>query len=104
VVSRERLESRRWLSGVVVTDQPDVAQGPTAVITASNDANPGTDFQAGETVQFQVTRTDGVADFPPANQPWQVTDGQSGFTPFQDATGIWVYPDTDGTADGNIGT
>src|SRR5579864_9174746 len=100
----EMLEARQMLSALVTTDPQDYAPGSTAYITAASDANPGTNFQVGETVQFRVTRTDGVPDFPPANQPWDVTDGVGGFTPYQDSTGMWWYPDTDGKVDGNIGT
>src|SRR5262249_18003962 len=61
-------------------------------------------FQVGETVQFQVVRTDGVPDHPPGNLPWRVTDGLGGFTPYQDQGGMWWDPDPDGLANGTFRT
>src|SRR5579864_9483812 len=100
----EMLESRQLLSALVTTDQPDYAPRSTAIISATSDGGPDRNFQVGETVQFRVTRTDGGTDSAPANQPWNVIDGVGGFTPYQDSTGLWWYPDTDGTVDGKIGT
>jgi hypothetical protein len=101
----EFLEERTLLSALVTTDQTDYAPGSTAIITATNDGNPGTNFQPGETVQFYIDRTDGIpVDAPPAIQTWDVTDGVGGFTPYQDASGMWWFPDTDNTVDGNVGT
>src|SRR5262245_53442606 len=79
----ETLEDRLVPSASLWTDKPDYAPGATALISGSG-------FQVGETVQLQVVRTDGVADSPPGNAAWQVTDGGSG--------------DLDGHADGNIQT
>lgn len=64
-----------------MTDQDDYAPGSTAIITAGSDGGAEDNFQVGETVRFQVTRTDGEEDFPPGNEPWSVTDGVGGFTP-----------------------
>ncbi|RLS77934.1 MAG: hypothetical protein DWI02_09305, partial [Planctomycetota bacterium] len=100
----EPLESRMLLSATVSTDQIDYAPGSTAVITATTDGLPDHNFQIGETLQFQVSRTDGIADHAPGNLPWIVTDGSSGFTPYQNSAGIGVFPDTDGRANGQIGT
>src|ERR1051325_908454 len=86
----EQMEGRQMLSAVVVTDQLDYAPGSTALITTSNDLSAGNNFQQGETVEFQVTRTDGIQDFPNGNLPWRVTDGGEG--------------DLDGKADGSIQT
>src|SRR4051794_17609301 len=69
----EQLEDRRLLATAVTdaatasvfTDKPDYAPGETALINA-------TGFQAGETVRLQVTRTDGIQDYPNGNQPWEV--------------------------------
>src|SRR5262245_47868753 len=100
----EPLEARYLLTATVLTDQLDYAPGSTAIFTATSDGGPDNNYLAGETVQFQVTRTDGIEDFPPSNQPWQVADGVSGFEPYQDLDGMWHYPDTDGQVDGNVGT
>jgi hypothetical protein len=100
----ELLEARTLLSAIVTTDQQDYAPGSTANITATSDGGPTNNFLPGETVQFHVTRTDGVQDFPPGNEPWSVTDGVGSFTPYQDANGMWWYPDLDGQADGKIHT
>ena len=86
-----------FVQATVATDQPDYAPGSTALITASN-------FAVGETVEFQVVRTDGVQAYPPGNQPWEVVHGVGSFTPYQNSSGIWVYPDLDGKVDGNIST
>ncbi|WZP00326.1 hypothetical protein EP7_001959 [Isosphaeraceae bacterium EP7] len=74
----------------VVTDLPDYAPGSTAQITAWNDEAEGSNFNIGETLKFQVTRTDGIEDFPSGNLPWFATDGGTG--------------DADGVANGSIGT
>src|SRR5688572_15081931 len=77
----EVLEPRQLLSAdvlpaaVVTTDQLDYAPGQTAIIAAFNSGTEGVEFLAGEEVQFQVTRTDGVGDNPLGNLPWIVTDG-----------------------------
>lgn len=92
------------LSAMVTTDQTDYAPGSTAVFTATSDGGLENNFQMGEAVQFQVVRTDGFPDYAPGNAPWIVTDGQGGFTPYENADGSWTYPDTDNLVDGNIGT
>ena len=79
----EILEFRTLLSAAIVTDLLDYMPGETAAITASG-------FAVGETVQFQVTRTDGIQDYPSGNLPWQVTDGSA--------------QDLDGIVNGNIST
>src|SRR5262245_8805015 len=94
----ERLEDRLAPAAVVHTDQDDYAPGSTAIITATSDGGADHNFQMGETVQFHVTRTDGVEDFPPGNEPWRVTDGVGDFTPYRDSDGMWWYPDADGAA------
>jgi len=58
----EQLETRQLLSAIVLTDHQDYAPGSTALITATTDGGPTHNFLPGETVQFQVTRTDGVPD------------------------------------------
>ena len=101
----ERLETRELLSAIVTTDQPDYAPRSTALITATSDGGRDHNFQVGETVQFHIDRTDGgTVQAPPAIQTWDVTDGDGGFTPYQDYKGMWWFPDTDGQADGSIGT
>lgn len=101
----QTLESRQLMTAIVLTNQDDYAPGSTALFTATNDAAAGTDFAPGETVRFQVTRTDGIPDYADGNLPWEVTDGVGGFDPYQDAaTGMWVRPDTDGAEDGSIAT
>src|SRR5262249_35248404 len=108
----ELLETRQLLSATVTTDQQDYAPGSTAVITASNDGGPDNNFllgpngEIGETVHFHIDRTDGgTVQAPPAVQDWYVTDGVSGFDAHQDPiTDQWIFPDTDGVADGSIGT
>src|SRR6476659_5762430 len=62
-------------AAIVTTDKADYSPGETAVITTSNTTDPGAKFAEGETVEFQVTRTDGVEDFPMGSVPWYVTDG-----------------------------
>jgi hypothetical protein len=99
------LETRQLLSAIVQTDHLDYAPGSTALITATNDNHTGKTFQPGETVQFQIDRTDGISiQSPPAIRTWEVTDGVGGFTPYQDSNGTWWFPDSDGSPDGNIGT
>ena len=102
----EPLETRQLLSVILHTDQPDYAPNSTAIITTTTDGSPDNNFQPGEVVQFHMDRTDGgTITAPPAIQDWNVTDGDGGFTPYEDpSTGMWWFPDTDGAADGNIGT
>ncbi|MGH7181836.1 MAG: LEPR-XLL domain-containing protein, partial [Nitrospiraceae bacterium] len=118
----ESLEPRLLLSAtpmiaaVVTTDHLDYAPGETAVITTSNQSGEGPHFAAGELVQFQVSRTDGMADAagatanvgPAGNAPWYVIDGVGGFTAHQefDAKGhaIEIAPDNDLTVNGSIST
>jgi hypothetical protein len=101
----EHLETRLVPSAIVTTDRQDYAPGTTAIFTAGNDANPGLNFQPGETIHFHIDRTDGVpVSSPPAIQDWNVTDGVGGFSPYQDAGGQWWYPDTDAAANGQVGT
>ena len=90
----ESLEPRLLLSAtpltaaVVTTDHLDYAPGETAVITTSNTNGDGLQFGAGELVRFQVSRTDGMADYegstagvgPVGNEAWYVVDGIGGFT------------------------
>src|SRR5262245_27205049 len=90
----EQLEGRLVPSAIVTTDPPDYAPGSTAIIAATNDANQSTNFQMGEKVHFHMDRTDGVpVQAPPAIQDWNVADGVGGFTPHQDANGVWWMPD-----------
>src|SRR5439155_13932952 len=98
----ENLEPRRMLAAVVSTDLPDYAPGSTAYFSSGRDHNAGTNFQVGETLQFQVLRTDGIPDSPPGNLPWNVTDGSDGFAPYQSGDGAWCYPDLDGKKDGRL--
>src|SRR5690242_6406558 len=95
-------------AAIVTTDKADYAPGETAVITTSNTSQEGLQFAQGETVEFQVTRTDGVPDYPMGNEPWLVTDGVGGFQAYQstDANGqaVEIAPDNDLTANGSIGT
>lgn len=127
----ESLEPRLLLSAtpmiaaVVTTDHLDYAPGETAVITTSNQAGDGLQFEAGELVRFQVGRTDGMADAagttagvgPTGNEAWYVTDGVGGFTAHQqfdangqaidrDANGVadWIAPDNDNTINSSIST
>jgi hypothetical protein len=94
----------------VVTDLPDYLPGQTAIIAAWNDYSSGQDFATGETVRFQVTRTDGVNDLPNGNLPWVVTDGVGGFDGYyvdsdNDGTNDYgIFPDTDQTQNAAIGT
>ena len=75
----EQLEGRQLLSALVHTDAVDYAPGAVAVFTALNDTNPGPNFQAGETINFHIARTDGVpVNSPPAVQDWSVIDGPDG--------------------------
>src|SRR4051794_38884220 len=98
VLGLEQLEARTLLSASVWLNKPDYIPGSTAVINGSG-------FQAGETVQLQVVRTDGQPDYPGGNLPWQVKDGDASFTtPYKDASGMWHYPDLDGQTDGKIQT
>ena len=57
------------IAAVVTTDKVDYAPGETAVITTSNTDAEGLRFGDGELVQFQVTRTDGIQDYPNGNLP-----------------------------------
>ncbi len=110
----ESLENRILLSAtpmeaVVITDKADYSPGETAVITATNTPSTvdGATFAEGEMVQFQVTRTDEVPDFPSGNLPWYVIDG--GVDAYQtDVNGDgqldWVRADNDGTVNGSIST
>src|SRR5690349_18317269 len=66
----ERLEARLLLAAVVTTDHTDYAPGSTVAIAASDNTSPGANFRPGETVQFQVTRTDGGAGTLSGSQPW----------------------------------
>jgi len=120
----ESLEPRLLLSAtpmtaaVVTTDHLDYAPGETAVITTSNQAGAGLQFSAGEMVSFQVTRTDGMADYsgsttgvgPTGNEAWYVTDGVGGFTAHLgsdvsgDGVADWIAPDNDLTVNSSIST
>ncbi|HKY70983.1 MAG TPA: Ig-like domain repeat protein [Nitrospira sp.] len=104
-------------AAVVTTDKADYSPGETAVITTSNTDQEGLKFGEGEMVEFQVTRTDGVEDYPAGNEPWYVTDGVGGFEAYQeyDANGNavdrngdgmadWIRPDNDLTVNGSIST
>ena len=103
-------------AAVVTTDHPDYAPTETAIITTSNTNGDGLKFSAGETVQFQVTRTDGIQDYatgpvsgaPAGNEAWFVTDGVGGFAVHQqrEANGQvdWIAPDNDLTVNGSIST
>ncbi|MBH0178409.1 MAG: LEPR-XLL domain-containing protein [Nitrospira sp.] len=126
----ESLEDRIMLSAtpmeaVVTTDKADYSPGETAIITTSNVASTseGATFADGEMVQFQVTRTDGIEDYPSGNLPWYVIDGIGGFDAYQDTIvdsngdGVaesgdrngdgqadWIRPDNDLTVNGSIST
>ena len=126
----EILEDRILLSAtpmeaVVTTDKADYSPGETAIITTSNEASTvaGAMYADGEMVQFQVTRTDGVQDYPSGNLPWYVVDGVGGFDAYQDTIvdtdgdGVaesgdrnhdgladWIRPDNDLTVNGSIST
>ncbi|MEN9665273.1 MAG: hypothetical protein RLZZ326_1636, partial [Planctomycetota bacterium] len=104
LVRIEFLETRAMLAADVATDRFDYPPGSTALFATFSDGLPGPDFQVGETVTFQVVRTDGLADYPQGNRPWQVTDGVAGFSAHVDETGSRVAPDLDGVADGRITT
>ena len=93
----EMLENRQLMAAYVSTDQLDYAPGSIATFTASNDTNLGKNFTSGEIVRFQVTRTDGVADFPNGNLPWGVKDNYTGDAfESEDINGkFMVYPDQD---------
>ena len=97
-----RLEPRMLLAADIATDRFDYAPGSTALFTTFSDGGPDHNFQVGETIQFQVVRTDGLADSAPGNLPWQVTDGLGGFAAYVDETGVRIAPDRDGVADGRI--
>ena len=120
----ESLEPRLLLSAapmiaaVVITDHQDYAPGETAVITTSNTNGDGLQFDAGEMVSFQVTRTDGMADAasqtagvgPAGNEAWYVTDGMGGFTAHLgsdvsgDGVADWIAPDNDLMVNSSIST
>ncbi len=100
----EPLEPRMLLAADVATDKFDYAPGSTALISTFSDGGADHNFLVGETVRFQVVRTDGIADRAPGNLPWQVTDGVGGFAPYTDEAGRRIFPDTDGIADGRIAT
>src|SRR5690242_13480422 len=71
VICCERLEERRLLSATVVSDKHDYAPGSTATFTAANDATTtSANFQPGEAIEFQVTRTDGVPATGDSTLPW----------------------------------
>ena len=96
-------------SAIVTTDKMDYSPEETAIITTSNTDGDGLKFADGEMVQFQVTRTDGVPDFPSGNLPWYVQDGVGGFDAYQtDVNGDgqldWVRADNDGVVNGSIST
>ena len=99
-----RLEPRMLLAADIATDRFDYGPGSTALITTFSDGGPDRNFLVGETIQFQVVRTDGIADNAPGNLPWKVTDGLGGFEAYVDETGIRIAPDRDGIADGRIET
>ena len=99
-----RLEPRMLLAADIATDRFDYAPGSTALITTFSDGGPDRNFLVGETIQFQVVRTDGIADNAPGNLPWKVTDGLGGFEAYVDEIGIRIAPDRDGIADGRIET
>ena len=120
----ESLEPRLLLSAtpmtaaVVMTDHQDYAPGETAVITTSNQAGDGLQFAAGEMVRFQITRTDGMADYsgstagvgPTGNEAWYVVDGVGGFAAHRgsdvsgDGVADWIAPDNDLTVNSSIST
>ena len=120
----ESLEPRLLLSAtpmtaaVVTTDHLDYAPGETAVITTSNSNGDGLQFDAGELVRFQVSRTDGMADYsgstagvgPMGNEAWYVTDGIGGFSAHLgsdvsgDGVADWIAPDNDLMANSSIST
>ena len=104
-------------AAIVTTDKMDYSPGETAIITAYNTEAEGVRIETGETVQFQVTRTDGVGDEPLGNLPWYVTDGvwdangdqvlDEGYYVDADGDGTvdyGLFPDTDGQVNASIGT
>jgi hypothetical protein len=99
-----RLEPRTLLAADIATDRFDYAPGSTAFITTLSDGGPDNNFFVGETIRFQVVRTDGRADNAPGNVPCKVTDGVGGFNAYVDNTGMRIAPDLDGEADGRIHT
>ncbi|MFM7844719.1 MAG: beta strand repeat-containing protein, partial [Planctomycetota bacterium] len=100
----ESLEDRQLMAAEVFTDKLDYAPNTTAIITTGTDGGFTNNFFVGETIEFQVVRTDGIDSYGPSSEPWQVTDGVGGFEPYQSETGTWVYPDLDGQADGLVAT
>lgn len=92
------------LAADVSTDKFDYAPGSTAIISTFSDGGADRNFLVGETVRFQVVRTDGIADRSPGNLPWQVTDGVGGFAAYTDEAGRRIFPDIDAIADGRIAT
>ncbi|MFN5298804.1 MAG: beta strand repeat-containing protein [Planctomycetaceae bacterium] len=106
------LETRALLSASVVTDLQDYSPGNVAAISAwnSDDGSNENTFDWAQAVQFEVIRTDGVAAEANGNLPWLVRDGEAGFAGyFVDAdldgdSDYGVFPDTDGLADGRVGT
>src|SRR4051794_18307053 len=56
----EMLETRQLLTAVVTTDLLDYAPGSTAILNTTTDGGPDHNYLVGETVQFQVARTDGI--------------------------------------------
>ena len=79
----EVLEGRVVPSATLLTDKLDYSPGETALIRGSG-------FDLGETINLRVVRTDGIADYPRGNVPWQLTDGGAG--------------DLDGVVDGKFQT
>ena len=80
------------LAADVATDKFDYAPGSTALISTFSDGGADHNFLVGETVRFQVVRTDGIADRAPGNLPWQVTDGVDGFFPTPTASPTVASP------------
>jgi hypothetical protein len=62
------MENRILLAAEVTTDKLGYAFGETALITA-------TQFELGETVEFQVLHNDGAPNKGEGHAPWQVADG-----------------------------
>ncbi len=104
-------------AAIVTTDKMDYSPRETAIVTTSNTDGDGLKFADGEMVQFQVTRTDGIADYPSGNLPWYVRDGVGGFEAYQeydaegnavdrnsDGQADWIRPDNDMTVNGSIST
>jgi YDG domain/Bacterial Ig-like domain (group 3) len=112
------LSATPMTAAVVTTDHLDYAPGETAVITTSNQAGDGLQFEAGEMVRFQVSRTDGMADYvgstdnvgAKGNEAWYVTDGAGGFAAHLgsdvsgDGVADWIAPDNDLTVNSSIST